>query len=525
MDAAVQEAQIRRRRTFAIISHPDAGKTTLTEKFLLYGGAIQLAGHVRAKKERRATRSDWMEIEKERGISVSSTALQFEYRGMVFNLLDTPGHQDFSEDTYRTLMAADSAIMVLDAAKGVEPQTRKLFAICRERGIPILTFINKMDRPARDPFDLLDEVEKVLGITAVPVVWPMGSGELFRGFYDILDDSVHWFDKSAGGKFRAPVAMTGIDDPKIIELLGQEEFDTFREGIELSRGALPSFSREQYLAGQMSPVFFGSAVNNFGIELMLTRYAELAPSPRPTRLQNGGELPTVGPFSGFVFKLQANMNKAHRDRVAFIRITSGAFERGMSVTVPRLGREVKLSSPVAFFGQDRNVIDTAYAGDVIGLINPGLYRIGDILAEGAVPDFKPLPMFAPEMFARVVCADTQKMKQFRKGVEELIQEGVIQVFNPTDHAPILGAVGGLQFEVFVYRLDAEYGAPAKLESMPYKLSRWVRPSDLGVFGAYDKLVKDVDGHDVVLFESEFRLRTFRDKHPKVLLAEHPGDLG
>ena len=518
-------AQIKRRRTFAIISHPDAGKTTLTEKFLLYGGAIQLAGHVRAKKDRKSTKSDWMDIEKERGISVSSAALQFAYENCVFNLLDTPGHQDFSEDTYRTLMAADSAIMVLDAAKGVEPQTRKLFQICKDRGIPILTFVNKMDRPARDPFELMDEVEKLLEIEAVPLVWPMGSGADFKGVYDLQSDQVFHFERTEGGKFRAPTGTTGIDDPALEELMGADTYSEFAEGVELATGVLPPFDLERYLAGNMTPVFFGSAINNFGIELLLNKYIEMAPSPRPGLLKNGEyQQPNSDQFTAFVFKLQANMDRAHRDRVAFVRITSGVFSRGMQVTVPRLNKSVKLSSPVAFFGQERNTIDTAYPGDIIGLINPGLYRIGDVLASGTPPGFQPLPHFPPEMFARIVCADTSKLKGYRKGIAELCEEGVVQMFDKHEPTPIFGAVGQLQFEVFVTRMENEYNAPVRLEPLKFKLSRWIRESDRGAFGPYDKLVQDDDGGLVVLFESPFRLQTFESKHPDVLLAHSPAEL-
>ncbi len=518
-------SEIERRKTFAIISHPDAGKTTLTEKFLLYGGAIQLAGHVRAKKERKSTRSDWMDIEKDRGISVSSAALQFEYDRHVFNLLDTPGHQDFSEDTYRTLMAADSAIMVLDAAKGVEAQTRKLFTICKQRGIPILTFVNKMDRPARDPFELMDDVEKLLGIEAVPLVWPMGSGEDFRGVYDLQNNLVHRFDKGDGGRTTPGVQVSGIDDQELAEYLGEDLYLQFCEEVELSQGVLTPFDLDMYLNGQMTPVFFGSGINNFGVELLLQWYKKFAPSPRPVLLSDGEILEANSrQFAAFVFKLQANMDRAHRDRVAFVRISSGVFRRGMDVSLPRTGKKVKLSSPVAFFGQERNTIDTAYPGDIIGLINPGTYRIGDILASGKPPDFLPLPHFPPEMFTRIVCTDTGKSKQFRKGINELTEEGVVQLFDRLEQAPILGAVGQLQFEVFQTRLENEYGASVRLEPLKYKHSRWIRPEDRSVFGPYDKIVLDQDDNEVVFFENDFRLRTFIDKHPEVKLAKHPGEL-
>ena len=514
-------AEIARRRSFAIIAHPDAGKTTLTEKLLLYGGAIQLAGHVRARKDRRSTRSDWMTMEKERGISVTTAALQFDFDGHRLNLLDTPGHQDFSEDTYRTLMAADSAVMVLDAARGVEPQTIKLFRVCRERNIPILTLINKMDMPAKDPFVLLDEVEKVLGITAIPLFWPMGSGPDFRGVYDLESSLVHRFERTTGGKFRAPEATSGLDDPDLQKIMDEDLYRAFRDGVELAAGALPDFDRPAFLRCEMTPVFFGSAVNNFAIELFLKRFLELAPPPGTIALSDGSELQPTDQFSAFVFKLQANMNQKHRDRVAFVRITSGVFERGMNATIPRLGKTVKLSSPVAFFGQERSVIDEAFPGDIIGLINPGTFRIGDTLCAGSPPAFKALPVFAPEMFARLVPEDTGKMKAFRKGVEQLAEEGVVQIFTTREGLPVIGAVGQLQFEVFRFRLEDEYGAPARLEVLGFECSRWTRDQDLGKFSTYDMVVRDEHDHPVVLFKSDYRMKTFQTTNPDVLLIPHP----
>ncbi|MBI3394855.1 MAG: peptide chain release factor 3 [Spirochaetia bacterium] len=514
--------EIARRRAFAIIAHPDAGKTTLTEKILLYGGAIQLAGHVRARKDRRSTRSDWMTMERERGISITTAALQFEYNGFVLNLLDTPGHEDFSEDTYRTLMAVDAAVMLLDGAKGVEPQTIKLFHVCRERNIPIVTFINKMDMPARDPFSLLDEVEKVLGITAVPLTWPMGSGPDFRGFFDLRDNTVHRFERTKGGQHKAPESMTGIDDPELVSLMGEELYSVFHEGVELASGALPAFDVDVFRAGNMTPVFFGSAVTNFGVQLFLDRFIQLAPKPAVIPLLSGGMLdPESKEFSAFVFKLQANMNQKHRDRVAFVRITSGIFERGMAVTVPRLEKQVKLSSPVSFFGQERSTVDIAYPGDIIGLINPGTYHIGDTLCTGTPPAFRPLPRFAPEMFSRLVPTDTEKLKSFRKGVEQLAEEGVVQVFTGRDGNPVLGAVGTLQFEVFRFRLEDEYNAPCRLEALPFECSRWIRAEDAGKFSAYDMILKDEKNRPIVLFKSDFRMRSFQQTNPDVPLFEHP----
>ncbi len=515
--------KIAQRRAFAIIAHPDAGKTTLTEKLLLYGGAIHLAGHVRAKKDRKSTKSDWMSMEQERGISISTAAMQFEYNGFVMNLLDTPGHQDFSEDTYRTLMAVDSAVMLLDGSRGVEPQTIKLFHICRERGIPIFTFINKMDMPAKNPFELIDEVEKVLGISAVPLTWPMGSGKDFRGFYDLEKDEVHLFEKSEkGGAYTAPESVSGLNDPRLSEIMDEYTYNFFMEGVEIAKEVLPPFDREKFLNGEQTPVLFGSAITNFGVAHMLHRFIEFAPPPGEIRLNNGKTIhPESSDFSAFVFKLQANMNKQHRDRVAFVRITSGTFERGMTVKVPRLGKDVKLSSPVSFFGQERSTIDIAVAGDIIGLINPGIYRIGDILTTGEVPDFRPLPRFAPDIFSRIVLTDTSRQKHYRKGIQDLAEEGVVQVFNVSDQNPIVGAVGQLQFEVFQFRLEDEYGVPVRLESLGFEASRWIKKEDVEKAGRFDKIVHDDAGNPVILFETQYRLNSFMANNPDVELREHP----
>ena len=516
------EREISRRRTFAIIAHPDAGKTTLTEKLLLYGGAIQLAGHVRARRDRRKTRSDWMTMEQERGISISTAALQFEYNGYRMNLLDTPGHEDFSEDTYRTLMAADCAIMLLDASRGVEPQTIKLFKVCRERGIPIITFINKMDLPAKDPFSLLDEVEKVLGITAIPLLWPMGSGKDFRGVYDLVEKKVHRYERVAGGASQVPVTVGGIDDPTLDEIMDEYTARVFREGADLVQNALPPFSQEDFIAGTITPVFFGSAVTNFGVQLFLNNFLTLAPQPPPVHLTDGTDLlPSSPVFTGFIFKLQANMNRAHRDRVAFLRITSGKFERGMTAFVPRLGKQVHLTNPVAFFGQERSTIDDAYPGDIIGMINPGTYHIGDILSTGKPPAFPDLPRFAPDMFASLIPTDTSKLKQFKKGIQELAEEGVVQIFSTQDGSVVIGAAGQLQFEVFRFRMEDEYGAPCRLEVMPFECSRWIRPSDANKFSSYDRIVKDEKGRTVVLFKSEYRLKSFLQTNADIPVYDHP----
>ncbi|MBW7857769.1 MAG: peptide chain release factor 3 [Leptonema sp. (in: Bacteria)] len=514
--------EIKKRRSFAIIAHPDAGKTTLTEKLLLYGGAIQLAGHVRAKKDRKKTKSDWMTLEQERGISVSTAAMQFEYNGHILNLLDTPGHEDFSEDTYRTLMAVDCAIMLLDAGKGVEPQTIKLFQICRSRNIPIVTLINKMDMPARDPFDLLDEVEKVLGIEAVPMLWPIGSGRDFKGVYHIANEQVYLFERTTGGAYRAPVKMKGLDDPELQSIVDEDLYSNFREGIDLAIGALPEFQLSNFQNGKITPVYFGSALTNFGIELFLNEFLQISPSPDAIKLQDGSSLPTTDQFAAFVFKLQANMNKAHRDRVAFVRIASGQFERGMTVYINDKKKTAKLSSPVSFFGQDRSTIDSAFPGDIIGLINPGLFSIGDILFTGELPKFHPMPRFAPEMFARLIVEDTSKMKGFRKGIAELAEEGVVQVFTREhDASPVIGAVGILQFEVFRFRIQDEYGAPCRLETLGFECSRWIRPADKSKFSSYDLVLNDDKGNPVVLFKSEFRMQSFMREKPDVPLFESP----
>ncbi|MCB1309235.1 MAG: peptide chain release factor 3 [Leptospiraceae bacterium] len=517
------QTEIDRRRAFAIIAHPDAGKTTLTEKLLLYGGAIQLAGHVRARKDRKSTRSDWMKMEQDRGISVTTAALQFEYNGFCLNLLDTPGHEDFSEDTYRTLMAVDAAVMLLDASRGVEPQTIKLFRVCRERRIPIVTFINKMDMPAKDPFALMDEIEKVLGITCSPFLWPMGSGPDFKGVYDLKSNQVYRYERVTGGAYRAPEKSSGLDDPELRSLMEEEIYTAFREGAELSREALPPFDAELFQECEITPVFFGSAITNFGVELFLNHFLDLCPIPAPVRLKDESTLqPADSRFTGFIFKLQANMNRQHRDRVAFMRITTGVFERGMNVTNARNGKSIKLSSPVAFFGQERNTVDRAYPGDIIGLINPGVFKIGDVLYSGDLPGgFPMLPRFAPEMFARLIPTDTGKLKAFRKGLEQLSEEGVVQVFHTEDGSAVLGAVGQLQFDVFRFRLEDEYGAPCRLESLGYECSRWIRPADRKKFSSYDWIVKDEDGREVVLFKSEYRMQSFLTNNPEITLYEHP----
>lgn len=519
------EDQVRRRRTFAIISHPDAGKTTLTEKLLLYGGAIHLAGAVRAKANQRHTTSDWMEIEKQRGISISTSVLQFEYNGTIINLLDTPGHKDFSEDTYRTLMAADAAVMLIDAAKGVEPQTRKLFEVCRLRGIPIFTFINKMDRPSREPLDLLDELEKILGIRSCPMTWPIGSGDRFRGVYDRKDQEIHFFqrDSESKGKRVESKKLSGVEDPEFLKSLGGERNDTyeaeelynqFKAELELLEMAGDAFDWDRVLKGELTPVFFGSAMNNFGVERFLNRFIELAPTPAARSTEEKSVPPTDKKFSAFVFKIQANMDPSHRDRVAFIRICSGHFTRNMIVKHSRLEKDLKLAMPVSFFGQERVVVEEAWPGDVIGLVDTnGSLRIGDTISEMRGLEYKGVPSFSPEHFSSVVILDPMKRKQLQKGLEQLSEEGVVQIYRQPgfgDRDPILGAVGALQFEVLQHRLKAEYSVDVRIEKLNYTHARWVTGEgmDPEVFERREdsRCLLDRDNNPVVLFKSEWAMR-------------------
>jgi peptide chain release factor 3 len=525
------EENVSRRRTFAIISHPDAGKTTLTEKLLLYGGAIQTAGQVSARRAQRAATSDWMELEKQRGISITSTVLQFPYEGYTVNLLDTPGHQDFGEDTYRTLLAADSAVMLIDAAKGVEPQTKKLFAICRARRIPLFTFINKMDRPSRDPLELLDELETVLGIGAFPVNWPLGNGPSFKGVYDRNARQVHLFERSAHGAKRAHVQVADVDDPQIRELLDEHSYREFRDGLELLEGAGAQFDTARMLTGDVTPVFFGSAVTNFGVQLFLDEFVRMAPPPAARKNVNGGDgLVMVSPsnheFSGFVFKIQANMDPRHRDRVAFVRVCSGKFERDMTVRNVRTGKEVRLSRAMRLFASERESLEAAYAGDVVGLANPGVFAIGDTICEGTPVQFEPIPAFAPEHFASVRSIDTGAYKSFGKGIAQLREEGAIQVLYPFGSMrtePILAAVGALQFEVVKYRLESEYSVKTVFTSLPYSIARRViGDADLiarAQLPSNAKLVEDWDGNPIALFESEWSIRLAAEWNPKLRFAD------
>lgn len=520
--------EIENRRTFAIISHPDAGKTTITEKFLLYGGAIQEAGMVKGKKNSRHAVSDWMEIEKQRGISVTSSVLQFRYNGICVNILDTPGHQDFSEDTYRTLMAADSAVMVIDASRGVEAQTRKLFKVCAMRGIPIFTFINKMDREARDPYDLLEEIENELGIGVYAVNWPIGSGKRFRGVYDRMDDAVIQFE-GADSRHEVRATRLSIDDPILEGTMPKEQYDTLCDDVALLSGAGDEFNLEEVRAGRLSPVFFGSALTNFGVEPFLEKFLQMSTSPAPRQSDIGMINPTDDHFSAFVFKIQANMNKAHRDRVAFLRICSGKFTRGQEVLHVRTGKKMSLAAPQQLMAQDRSIVEEAYAGDIIGIFDPGVFAIGDTVCDPKQKCvFSGIPTFAPELFAMVRQKDTLKRKQFVKGVEQIAQEGAIQIFRAPGsgmEAVIVGVVGVLQFEVLEYRLKNEYNVEIIREDLPYTLIRWIENDTENfdvkslVLTSDTRIVEDLKGNLLLLFSSAWNINYALDHNPDLKLAE------
>ncbi len=519
--------EVARHRTFAIISHPDAGKTTLTEKLLLYAGAVELAGAVRARSNQRHTTSDWMAMEQERGISVTATALDMEYQGYRISLLDTPGHQDFSEDTYRTLMAVDSAVMVLDAAKGIEPQTEKLFHVCRMRGIPILTFINKMDQQARDPLDLLDEIERVLGIAATPFNWPIGDGPWFKGVYDLQSNQVLSYERTARGQRRAPMKVTGLDDPTLADMLGEQPTRDLREHVDLLSAAGSTFDHDLFLRGLMTPVLFGSALNNFGLEPFIQTLTELAPPPGPRESDQGIVQPTDEAFTGFVFKIQANIDPKHRDRMAFLRVCSGRFEKDMVVEHPRLGRSIRLSRAFRLFGREREPIELASPGDVIGVVSPGLFAIGDTVAHGRRLRFPGIPRFAPENFGIVVNTDLNRYKQFHKGLRQLEEEGAAQLLHAVGdmgRRPVLAVVGDLQFDVVLARLRDEYNVAATLRRLSYTIARWVSGPD-SALRDLERLsigtMRCIDRHDhaVMLFESQWHLDFFRKQHPDVTLSE------
>jgi peptide chain release factor 3 len=522
--------EVGRRRTFAIISHPDAGKTTLTEKLLLYGGAVNLAGAVTARKNQRHAASDWMELERERGISISSTVLSFQYGGRQLNLLDTPGHQDFSEDTYRTLTAVDSAVMVLDAARGIEPQTLKLFEVCKMRRTPIFTYINKLDRPGLHPLDLLDEIERVLGIQTYALNWPIGDGVDFRGVFDRATRTVHLFERTTHGAKRAPVQVAGLDDPGLATLLGEDRAAKLREEVELLELAGTEFDLDRVLNGVLTPVCFGSALTNFGVELFLQSFIQYAPKPGPRETSNRTVDPDDEVFSGFVFKIQANMDPRHRDRVAFMRVCSGKFTRDMEVWHPRLKRKMKLASPLRLFGQEREVVEEAYAGDVIGLINPGAFAIGDSVSSTDIGRFAPLPRFQPEHFALLRSTQADRYKQFLKGLTQIEEEGAIQLFYPVASGrrePILAAVGGLQFDVVRYRLESEYNVETVIEPLSYSAARWVTGDERAIASIGDgrgrMRTEDRAGNPVILFTTSWDLRYAEENSPGVNFSDVASD--
>lgn len=527
MDEKIKQ-EIEKRRTFAIISHPDAGKTTLTEKFLLYGGAINTAGSVKGKANSKYAVSDWMQIEKERGISVTSSVLQFNYDGYCINILDTPGHQDFSEDTYRTLMAADSAVMVIDASKGVEAQTIKLFKVCVMRHIPIFTFINKMDLEARDSFELLDEIENVLGIRTCPINWPIGSGKRFKGVYDRETKRVSMFKAvSVGGSKSAKETDYEVSDEALRQEVGDELYSQFLDEIELLDGASDEFNQELVDKGELSPVFFGSALTTFGVETFLEHFLKMTQSPLPRMSDCGIIEPVSEDFSGFIFKIQANMNKAHHDRIAFMRICSGKFQADKEIYHVQSGRKMRLSQPQQIMAQDRKVIDEAYAGDVIGVFDPGIFSIGDTLcAPGNKFVYEGIPTFAPEHFCRLVHMDSMKRKQFMKGVTQIAQEGAIQMFQDYTLGMseiIVGVVGTLQFDVLKYRLENEYGCEIRLEPLPYNYIRWVkdRTTDLNKISRISdcKRVKDMRDNPLLLFANEWSIRLLLEHNEGLELEE------
>ena len=526
------EDEIKRRRTFAIISHPDAGKTTLTEKFLLYGGAIAQAGAVKGKKNSRHAVSDWMEIEKQRGISVTSSVMQFQYKNYCINILDTPGHQDFSEDTYRTLMAADSAVMVIDASKGVENQTRKLFKVCVMRHIPIFTFVNKMDRESRNPFDLMEQIESELGIQTYPVNWPIGSGKEFKGVYDRDKKHIISFEAS-GGQHQVAATEVDLSDPSLDSLIGEDLHSTLCDDIELLDGASYEFDIEKVRKGELSPVFFGSALTNFGVEPFLENFLEMTTSPTPRNSYAGIIDPFDPEFSAFVFKIQANMNKAHRDRITFLRICSGKFDKDMEVLHVQGNKKLRLSQPQQIMAQEREIIDEAYAGDIIGVFDPGIFAIGDTICSPKKKfEFESIPTFAPEHFMRVRQKDTLKRKQFVKGTTQIAQEGAIQIFHEPDSGMeevIVGVVGVLQLEVFEYRMKNEYNVDLFKEGLPYSYIRWIDNKDIDPktlkLSSDTKLVKDFRDNYLLLFTSEWNIRWALERNEGLELSEfNRGDL-
>lgn len=512
--------QAARRRTFGIISHPDAGKTTITEKLLLFGGAIQLAGTVKGRKAARHATSDWMELEKQRGISVTSSVMQFPYGDAIINLLDTPGHEDFSEDTYRTLTAVDSALMVIDAAKGVEERTIKLMDVCRMRDTPILTFINKLDREGRDPIEVLDEVENVLKIQCAPMTWPLGMGKMFKGVFHLYNNRVHLFSSQHGGKIQTGEVIEGLDNPRFDELFGPLATE-FREQIELVKGASHVFNHEAYLAGKQTPVYFGSALNNFGVKELLDALVEFAPTPRPRQTVTREVQPTEDKFTGFVFKIQANMDPNHRDRIAFMRVCSGSYQKGKKIRHVRIGKDVTISNAITFMAQEREQVEEAFSGDIIGLHNHGTIQIGDTFTQGEDLKFTGIPHFAPEIFRRARLRDPLKSKQLLKGLEQLSEEGATQLFKPLNSNDlILGAVGMLQFDVVAFRLKAEYNVDCSFENINVATARWVYCKDdkkLDEFRkkAFDNLAIDGGGDLTYIAPTRVNLELAMERYPDV----------
>lgn len=513
-----QNSEIARRRTFAIIAHPDAGKTTLTEKLLLFGGAIQMAGAVKARGEQRRARSDWMKVERERGISVTASVMSFEYEGNAFNLLDTPGHEDFSEDTYRTLTAVDSAVMVIDAAKGIEAQTLKLFEVCRMRDIPIITFINKMDREARDPFHLIDEIEQRLALDVCPASWPIGMGRDFKGCYDLLRDRLILMDKTQGDVRDEGIECKGLDDPKLESLLPADALKQLREEVEMARGLCKPFNVQSYREGHLTPIFFGSAINNFGVRELLLGLGAYAPSPRPQQAAEREIKPEEENVTGFVFKVQANMDPNHRDRIAFVRLCSGHFKRGIKLKHIRSEKTLAVNNAVLFMARDRELAEDAFAGDIIGIPNHGTLRIGDTLSENEIIHFTGVPSFAPEVLQRVHLDDPMKVKHLRRALEHYAEEGVSQIFKPlTGSEWIVGVVGPLQFEVLSARIQAEYNVPAKFESAGVDIVRYVEGDALAVktFAEKNKgsCAEDHDGAIVFLARNNWHLDKTQEENP------------
>ncbi|MDB5801499.1 MAG: peptide chain release factor 3 [Rhodocyclales bacterium] len=513
--------EIRRRRTFAIISHPDAGKTTLTEKLLWFGGAIQVAGEVRARKASRHATSDWMELEKQRGISVTSSVMQFPYREAIVNLLDTPGHEDFSEDTYRTLTAVDSAVMVIDSVNGVEAQTIKLLAVCRLRDTPILTFINKLDREGKEPIDLLDEIESTLDMECAPMTWPIGMGKRFRGVYHLYNDSIAFFDPHA--EKGTSEVIEGLGNARLDELLG-DQANELRNDVELVRGASHAFDREKYLAGKQTPVFFGSGVNNFGVQSVLDAIVDLSPAPLARPAETREVTPAENKFSGFVFKIQANMDPKHRDRIAFMRVCAGRFERGMKIKQVSQGKQFAVNNAITFMAQDRNTTDEAYPGDIIGIPNHGTIRLGDTFTEGEDLKFTGIPSFAPELFRRAQIKNPLKMKQLQKGLQQLAEEGATQLFRPlASNDLILGAVGVLQFDVVAHRLEFEYSVDVVFEGCSWATARWLRGKDEDIKALLDKapgnMALDGGGDYVYLAPNRVNLQMAQERHPNVKFLE------